>query len=97
VRTSNAVWDWCKAPGKSDGVRHGFECALQTALEPASSVIGDKRVLVVADGALNYVPFEALVKTTEGADYASLNYLVKTNELSMRRPLQWSRRSGSRK
>jgi CHAT domain-containing protein len=53
----------------------------KAALEPANSVIGDKRVLVVADGALNYVPFEALVKTTEGADYASLNYLVKTNEI----------------
>jgi CHAT domain-containing protein/tetratricopeptide (TPR) repeat protein len=56
--------------------------ALYTAaVEPAANVIGDKRLLVVADGALNYVPFEALVKTTDGADYASLNYLIKTNEV----------------
>ena len=27
------------------------------------------------------MPFEALVKTTDGADYASLSYLVKTNEI----------------
>ena len=53
----------------------------KAAVEPAASLIGDKRLLVVADGALNYVPFEALVKTTEGADYASLNYLIKTNEV----------------
>ncbi len=53
----------------------------KAAVEPAASVLGDKRLLVVADGALNYVPFEALVKTTEGADYASLNYLIKTNEV----------------
>jgi len=53
----------------------------KAAVEPAISVVGDKRVLVVADGALNYIPFEALVKTTEGADYASLSYLVKTNEI----------------
>ena len=53
----------------------------KAAVEPASSLMADKRVLVVADGALNYVPFEALVKTSEGADYASLNYLVKTNEI----------------
>jgi len=53
----------------------------KAVIEPAASVIGDKRILVVADGALNYIPFEALVKNSDGADYASLNYLVKTNEV----------------
>jgi CHAT domain-containing protein len=53
----------------------------RAVVEPAASIIGDKRILVVADGALNYIPFEALVKNSEGADYASLNYLVKTNEV----------------
>jgi len=53
----------------------------KAALEPAAGVIGDKRLLVVADGALNYVPFEALVKTTDGADYSLLSYLLKTNEI----------------
>ncbi len=55
--------------------------AYKAVVEPAASTIGDKRILVVADGALNYIPFEALVKNSEGADYASLNYLVKTNEI----------------
>ncbi|HYE64515.1 MAG TPA: CHAT domain-containing protein, partial [Pyrinomonadaceae bacterium] len=53
----------------------------KTVIGPAASVIGDKRLLVIADGALNYVPFEALVKTAGGADYASLPYLIKTNEI----------------
>jgi len=53
----------------------------KTVVEPAAAVFGDQRLLVVADGALNYVPFEALVKTTDGADYASLSYLIKTNEV----------------
>ena len=53
----------------------------KTVVEPAGSAIADKRILVVADGALNYIPFEALVKNSEGADYASLSYLVKTNEI----------------
>jgi len=53
----------------------------KAAVEPATSVIGDKRLLVIADGALNYVPFEALVKSTDGADYSSLSYLIKTNEI----------------
>src|ERR1700752_2110912 len=53
----------------------------KAAVEPAAAMIADKRILVVADGALNYVPFEALVKNSDGADYASLNYLVKTNEI----------------
>jgi len=53
----------------------------QAAVAPASALLGDKRLLVVADGALNYIPFEALVKNSDGADYASLSYLVKTNEI----------------
>lgn len=53
----------------------------KTALEPAASMIGDKRILVVADGALNYIPFEALVTAGGGTDYSALPYLVKTNEI----------------
>jgi CHAT domain-containing protein/tetratricopeptide (TPR) repeat protein len=53
----------------------------KAVVEPAAGLIGDKRLLIVADGALNYVPFEALVKTADGADYASISYLVKSNEL----------------
>jgi CHAT domain-containing protein len=52
----------------------------QTAVEPASPLIGQKRLLVVADGGLNYIPFEALVKTA-GGDYSSAQYLIRTNEI----------------
>lgn len=53
----------------------------KTVFEPAAAVVGDKRVLIVADGALNYVPFEALVTAAGGADYSAMPYLVKTNEI----------------
>lgn len=53
----------------------------KAAMEPAGSVLGEKRLLVVADGALNYVPFEALVKSPASADYSSLPYLIKSNEI----------------
>jgi CHAT domain-containing protein/tetratricopeptide (TPR) repeat protein len=53
----------------------------KAVVEPAAATVGDKRLLIVADGALNYVPFEALVKTTDGADYSALSYLIKTNEI----------------
>jgi CHAT domain-containing protein/tetratricopeptide (TPR) repeat protein len=53
----------------------------KAALEPAAAVIADKRLLIVADGALNYVPFEALVTSAASADYSALPYLVKTNEI----------------
>ena len=53
----------------------------KAVVEPAASVIGEKRLLVVADGALNYVPFEALVKSPASADYSSLPYLIKSNEI----------------
>ncbi|HWT00995.1 MAG TPA: CHAT domain-containing protein [Pyrinomonadaceae bacterium] len=53
----------------------------KTAVEPAAKIVGDKRILVVADGALNYIPFEALVTATGPTDYPSLAYLIKTNEI----------------
>ena len=53
----------------------------KVVLEPAASMVGEKRLMVVADGALNYIPFEVLLKSADGGDFASLNYLVKTNEI----------------
>ncbi|HSS22287.1 MAG TPA: CHAT domain-containing tetratricopeptide repeat protein [Pyrinomonadaceae bacterium] len=53
----------------------------RAAVEPANSMLGEKRVLIVADGALNYVPFEALVKSADAGDYSSLPYLIKSNEI----------------
>ena len=53
----------------------------KAVLEPAAGMIGEKRLMVVADGALNYIPFEVLLKTADGGDFSSLGYLVKTNEV----------------
>ena len=53
----------------------------KVVLEPAATMIGDKRLMVVADGALNYIPFEVLLKSSDPGDFSSLNYLVKTNEV----------------
>lgn len=54
----------------------------KVALAPAASMIGNRRLVIVADGALNFVPFEALVTTDRGGDYSSLDYLIKTNKIS---------------
>lgn len=53
----------------------------KVAVEPANAVVGEKRLLIVADGGLNYIPFEALVKTGASAEYSSLPYLIKSNEI----------------
>ncbi len=53
----------------------------QSVVAPAAAAIAGKRLLVVADGALNYVPFQALVTQPTGTDFASLSYLVLTNEV----------------
>jgi len=53
----------------------------KAVLEPAAAMIGEKRVMVVADGALNYIPFEVLLKSADSGDFSSLGYLVKTNEV----------------
>ena len=52
----------------------------KSMLEPAIAVVGARRLLIVPDGALSFVPFEALVTAPGGVDYAALAYLAKTNE-----------------
>jgi CHAT domain-containing protein len=53
----------------------------KVVLEPAAGIIGEKRVMVVADGALNYIPFEVLLKSSDSGDFSSLGYLIKSNEV----------------
>lgn len=52
----------------------------KSMLEPAIAIVGARRLLIVPDGALSFVPFEALVTAPGGVDYAALPYLAKTNE-----------------
>ncbi|HKO60971.1 MAG TPA: CHAT domain-containing tetratricopeptide repeat protein [Pyrinomonadaceae bacterium] len=53
----------------------------KAVVEPVAAMAGEKRLLVAADGALNYIPFEALVKSADSGDYTSVPYLIKTNEI----------------
>jgi CHAT domain-containing protein len=53
----------------------------KVVLGPAAGMIGEKRIMVVADGALNYIPFEVLLKSADSGDFSSLGYLVKSNEI----------------
>lgn len=54
----------------------------KAVVEPAAPLYRQSRLLVVADGALNYVPFHALVTqpSSQGADFSTLEYLLKKNE-----------------
>lgn len=83
--------DVVEEPKRGVGVATGTEVALpllavsnalyKAAVEPAAAIFGDKRLLIVADGALNYVPFEALVTSPATVDFSAAPYLVKTNEI----------------
>ena len=53
----------------------------KVVIEPAAALTEQKRLLLVADGALNYVPFEVLLKSGQSGDYSTLEYLVKSNEI----------------
>ena len=66
------------------GVTSSFTSAsyklYKSILEPAIAMVGARRLLIVADGTLSFVPFDALVTAPGGSDYTVLPYLVKTNE-----------------
>ena len=69
------------APEEAAAFVNAANALYKAAVEPASAVIGSNRLLIVADGALNYIPFEALTKTATGGAYSSLPYLLKSNEI----------------
>ena len=69
------------APEEATAFVAASNALYKAVLEPAAGMIGEKRLMVVADGALNYVPFEVLLKTADAGDFASLGYLVKSNEI----------------
>ena len=69
------------APEDAAGFVAASNALYKAVLEPAAGMIGEKRLMVVADGALNYIPFEVLLKSADAGDFSSLGYLVKTNEV----------------
>lgn len=69
------------APEDSAAFVAASNALYKTVLEPAAAMIGEKRLMIVADGALNYIPFEVLLKSPDAGDFSSLGYLVKTNEV----------------
>ena len=69
------------APEDAAGFVAAANALYKAAVEPAAGVLGEKRLMVVADGALNYIPFEVLLKTSAGGDFSSLGYLIKSNEI----------------
>jgi CHAT domain-containing protein len=69
------------APAETAAFVAASNALYKVVLEPAAAMIGEKRLMVVADGALNYVPFEVLLKTPDAGDFAALGYLVKSNEI----------------
>ena len=69
------------APEDAAGFIAASNALYKAVLEPAAGMIGEKRLMVVADGALNYIPFEVLLKSADAGDFSSLGYLVKTNEV----------------
>lgn len=55
----------------------------QMLLGPVADKIGNRRLVVVTDGALRYIPFAALPRPSNGPVAASPTLLLATNELVM--------------
>ncbi len=70
----------------SEFVRQSYSL-YKTLVEPIDSLIKDKRIIIIPYEELNYVSFETLITDTasdiKGLSYSNLNYLVKTNPISI--------------
>ena len=75
------IWNRFVSSEDAAGFIAASNALYKAVLEPAAGMIGEKRLMVVADGALNYIPFEVLLKSADAGDFSSLGYLVKTNEV----------------
>ncbi len=51
-------------------------------VDPAAAMIDDKRLVIVADGALHFIPFETLITKKKGASYRELPYFIKDHEIA---------------
>ena len=73
-----------KASAEAAAYAASAHALYKTILAPAAGAFAGKRLLVVADGSLNFVPFEALVTepATGAPDFTALAYLVKSNEVA---------------
>jgi CHAT domain-containing protein len=69
-------------PAAASAYASAANALYKSVVEPAAPLFKNSRLLVVADGALNYVPFHALVTSVPaaGADFSTLAYLVRTND-----------------
>ncbi|HEX6046483.1 MAG TPA: CHAT domain-containing tetratricopeptide repeat protein [Pyrinomonadaceae bacterium] len=69
------------APADTAAFVAASDALYKAVLAPAAGMLAEKRLMIVADGALNYVPFEVLLKSPDAGDFSSLAYLVKSNEV----------------
>jgi CHAT domain-containing protein len=69
------------APAEAVGFIAAANAVYKVVIEPAAASLAEKRLMIVADGALNYIPFEVLLKSADSGDFASLGYLIKSNEI----------------
>lgn len=67
-----------------DDYQHKAFSLYRFLVEPFYSSLKDKRLLIIPDGIIGYIPFEALVTgfCADCNSYRSLNYLLKENAVS---------------
>jgi CHAT domain-containing protein len=69
---ARAFWNAVKAGGDAAAVARAATNLSHMVLAPAGSLLENKRLLIVADGALQYVPFSALADPAQGSVYRPL-------------------------
>jgi CHAT domain-containing protein len=71
-QAARAFWDAVKTGEDAAAVERAATRLSKMVLAPAAGMLGNKRLLVVADGALQYVPFAALADPAHAAGYRPL-------------------------
>ncbi|HEV8577750.1 MAG TPA: CHAT domain-containing protein [Thermoanaerobaculia bacterium] len=95
-REAETVADWIKriAQADRDSESAGRDLS-RMILGPAEKLLGDRPLLIVADGALQYIPFAALPIPTTGAPLATRHVIVNLPSASVLAALRREKRDRS--
>src|SRR5689334_18581171 len=67
-KAAESVYNLLKEPGNTDQLTQASQALSQMILAPVATQLNKRRIIVIADGALNYIPFQMLPSLSSNSE-----------------------------